>query len=310
MESKELGNTGLKVSRIGFGCWAIGGHGYGKVDDKESIDTIREAVDCGVNFFDTANVYGFGHSEEILGKALRGKVNDVVIATKFGLDWGLDGKIYKDCSPKAIIKSLEGSLKRLEIDSIPLYQIHWHDNKTPIASIMETLEKCKAQGKIKHIGCSNFSYELILEAFNKSRLESLQVPYSIVQLNHENDIIRCVKKFNIGIVAYNVLGRGLLSGKFNVGSTFGEDDTRSNDENFIGQKFKRNLKIAEELSGIGSTYGKTGSQIAIRWVLDNPAITSAIIGIKNKSQLMENIGAVDWNLSGKDYERIKCFANR
>jgi myo-inositol catabolism protein IolS len=310
VEYKKLGLTGLDVSRIGFGCWAIGGHGYGKVDDKESIAVIREAVNYGINFFDTANTYGLGHSEEVLGKALKGRTSEVFIATKFGVNWNSNGKTYKDCSPKAILKSLEASLRRLGIESIPLYQIHWHDNKTPISLIMETLEKCKAQGKIQHIGCCNFSYDLALEASAKYRMESLQIPYNIIRQNYETDIIKCAKTLNMGIIAYNVLGRGLLSGKFNVVNTFGVDDTRKDDEDFIGEKFKRNLEIVKELKEIGVGYGKTASQVSIRWVLDNPNITSAIIGIKNKNQLMENINGLGWNLLDKDYTRIRSFDNR
>ena len=189
MEYKRLGLTDLKVSRIGFGCWAMGGHGWGKVDDKDSIAAIRRALDLGVNFFDTADVYGFGHSERILSKALGTNRSKVIIATKFGLKWDKSGKITKDISSKRVVEALDNSLKRLGVDCIPLYQIHWPDNITSISETMVALRKCQEKGKIKYIGCSNFSVKLIKEAQKISRLESLQLPYNITMRKIENKLI-------------------------------------------------------------------------------------------------------------------------
>lgn len=304
MEYKKLGLTDLEVSRIGLGCWAMGGHGYGRIDDKESILTVREAVDKGINFFDTSNVYGFGHSEKILGEALKGIAKGVIIATKFGVNWDKNGKTYKDCSPRAILRSLHDSLRRLKVENIPLYQIHWHDGKTPFCDIMETLEKCKARGKIRYVGCTNFPFDLVLKASSKYRLESLQAIYNVIQRHNYEDIVQCAERFDMGIIAYSVLERGLLSGKFNLKSKFGENDTRGREESFTGQKFEQNLKIADELKTIGKRYGKSPSQVSIRWVLDDPVITCAIVGIKNRAQLADNAGALGWSLFGEDHSYI------
>ncbi|MDP8299414.1 MAG: aldo/keto reductase [Candidatus Tantalella remota] len=309
MEYKKLGITGLKVSPLGFGCWAMGGHGYGKTDDTESILTVREAIDKGINFFDTSNVYGFGHSEKVLGEALKGRSKDVIIATKFGVNWDSKGKTYKDCSPDTIVHSLHDSLRRLKVDCIPLYQIHWYDGKTPFCDIMETLEKCKVSGKIGHVGCTNFSFDLVKRASSKGRVESLQVNYNILQCSNHEDIVQCRNKLNMGIIAYSVLERGLLSGKFHLASKFGKNDTRSREENFIGKKFKENLKIVDKLKEIGERYGRSPSQVSIRWVLDDPMITCAIIGVKNRTQLVDNMGALDYKLCDEDLKYMNGLAD-
>ncbi len=310
MEYDKLGLTDLHISRIGFGCWAIGGHGYGKVDDRESVRAVQKALEIGINFFDTADVYGFGHSEEILGRALGTSARDVVIATKFGVAWDGDGRTYKDCSPRRIVEALDASLKRLAIDCIPLYQIHWHDGKTPMTDIMETLQRCREKGKIRYIGCSNLSAPLILEAKTTARLESLQMPYNLLQRGAEQDIQRCFNEMNMGILAYGVLARGLLSGKYNMGSRFSEDDTRSSDPNFSAAAITRSWPLVQELDTIGSRYGKTPSQVAVRWVLDSPSITTAIVGMKTAQQVAEDTESAGWRLRSEDWNRLTDFSAR
>lgn len=302
MEYKKLGETDLEVSRIGFGCWAIGGHGYGKVDDIESIKAIHKALSVGVNFFDTADVYGFGHSEEILSRALGSKRNEVIMATKFGVSWDKDGKTYKNCSPKRIVEALEGSLSRLQIDCIPLYQIHWYDGITPIDEIMETLKKCQKEGKIRYIGCSNFSAELISEAFKVQRLESNQLLYNLVQRKSEIDILRCAEELKMGIIVYGSLARGLFSGHYGLDATFVGNDTRGKDENFQGGKLKKNLQWLDKIKEIGSAYHKSPSQTALRWVLENGNVTCAMVGVKKAIQIEENVGAMGWRLNKEDFQ--------
>lgn len=309
MEYKKLGNTDLEISRIGFGCWAIGGHGYGKVDDNESIKAIQKAVDLGINFFDTADVYGLGHSEEILSKALGVHRKKVIIATKFGVNWDKDGKTYKDSSPKRVFEAVEQSLKRLKVDCIPLYQIHWYDGKSSITDTIEALEKCKQAGKIRYIGCSNFTYDLLLKASEVYRLESLQCEFNLMQKKQESEIKKCYNTLKIGIIAYGVLARGIFSGKYNSESSFDINDTRGRDENFYGEKLKRNLIIVNELKRISSFYKKTPSNVAIRWVLDVPVITSAIIGMKTDKQVVENSSALDWYLEKKDWKYLSKIAD-
>jgi aryl-alcohol dehydrogenase-like predicted oxidoreductase len=305
MEYKKLGLTGLEVSRIGFGCWAIGGHGYGRVDDRESINAIRAALDLGINFFDTADVYGFGHSEEILSKGLGSSRNKVIVATKFGVAWDSNGNTYHDCSPKRVVEALEGSLRRLRLDCIPLYQIHWHDNVTPIYETLEALKKCQESGKIRYISCSNFSIDLVREALKTHRIESLQCLYNFIQRDTEQDMAECHYQFNLGVIVYGLLARGLLSGKYNLGIQFGENDTRSKCELFQAESFKENLQFVEMLKQIGTRYAKTSAQIAIRFVLENPVVTCALTGNKTRKQVEENVSALDWRFKQEDLQALR-----
>jgi aryl-alcohol dehydrogenase-like predicted oxidoreductase len=310
MEYRKLGSTGLEVSRIGFGCWAIGGHGYGKVDDAESIRAVRKALDAGVNFFDTADVYGFGHSEEVLSKALATRRTSVVIATKFGVTWDRFGRTSYDCSPKRVVEALENSLRRLRLEAIPLYQIHWYDNVTPLSETLEALKRCQEAGKIRYIGCSNFPLQLLSQADKLCRIESLQRPYNLLERDFEGDMTTCLGELNVSVIAYNVLARGLFSGKYTFRTVFGEADTRSLDSNFRGDRLKRNLEFVARIKEIGRAYQKTPSQVAIRWALDNERVTSALVGAVTKRQVLENVGAADWNLSSEDYRYLKEEADR
>lgn len=310
MDYRQLGHTELSVSRLGFGCWAIGGHGYGRIDDKISVQAIQKALDSGVNFFDTANVYGFGHSEEVLSKALGKRINEVIVATKFGINWDEDGHTFKDCSPARIVESLHHSLRRLKIDRIPLYQIHWYDGLTPLADIMGTLEKCRAEGKIGFVGCSNFSNELLKKAVVEGRLESIQLEYNLVKTNRLSDVLDCVHENRLGTVVYGALARGLFSGKFIPGVSFDENDTRAKDEYFQPIRLERVQPLIERLSQIGRKHNKTAAQVAIKWVLENEDITCAIVGIKNDAQLDENLGAIDWRLSHEDNAALALLARK
>jgi aryl-alcohol dehydrogenase-like predicted oxidoreductase len=304
LEYMKLGNSDLNISRVGFGCWAIGGHGWGIIDDAISIKSIQKALDLGINFFDTADVYGFGHSEEILAKALGSSRHDVVIATKFGVTWDKDGNIGRNCNPDYIVKALENSLRRLKIDCIPLYQIHWPDHQSPIDDIMEALLKCKEDGKIGCIGCSNFSTELTQSALETVNIESIQLPYSLIRREFEKTINYLTAKFNVSALAYDVLAKGLLTGKFNADSTFGNDDVRSNDGNFKGERFINNLNTVDKLKMIGKRYNKTPGQVAIRWLLDGNDNTCAITGIKKPDQIEENSLSLDWKLSREEWELL------
>jgi aryl-alcohol dehydrogenase-like predicted oxidoreductase len=293
MEYKKIGRTELNVSRIGFGCWAIGGHGYGVVDEAESIRAIQKALDLGVNWFDTADVYGFGQSEVVLSKALEGRRHDVVIATKFGVRWDDSGRTFRDCSAKAVMEALEGSLRRLKVDCIPLYQIHWHDGKTPLAETMEALRKCQEAGKVRYVGCSNFSLDLIRESRKNGRLESIQLPYSIGQRAAEEMLRTCHDHLGMGTLVYGILIRGLLTGKYGTDARFEDGDTRSRDGQFKGPLLARHLALSDALRYLSMRCGLSPVQGAIRWVLDQPHVTSAIVGAKTAAQIEENVGAVD-----------------
>ena len=299
MEYRKLGE--LLVSRIVYGCWAMGGHGWGVVNDQDSIHAVRRALDLGINIFDTADVYGFGHSETILSKALGSQRHDVVVATKVGVSWGVEGKISRDLSPGYVVKALENSLRRLNIDCIPLYQIHWPDPKTHITETLEALKKCQEQGKIRYIGCSNFD-EVEFEALcHDNAIVSYQGPYSLIDKNISSELIKnCVEK-SMCILTYGSLAKGLFSGKFTYNSVFKAEDTRSRDPNFQGEQFEHNLRLVERLKQVGLKYHKSNAQVALRWVLDTAGVSAVIAGIKTSAQIEENIGALDWSLSDKDY---------
>lgn len=313
MEYKKLGLTNLKISQLGVGGCPIGGYAWGRVRDKDSIAAIHRALELGINFFDTADVYGLGHSEEILSKALGKYRKKMVIATKVGIRWNYKkDKSYRDLSAKYITKAVDKSLQRLKIDCIPLYQIHYPDPKTPISEVMEALKNLQKEGKIKHIGCSNFSPELINEAQKYGRIESLQAPYNILDSDIEKSLIPTCHKWKMSVITYGPLAQGLLTGKYGPNSKFSKDDRRSRKEykNFHGKRFKANLVIIDKLKEIALKYNKTPVQISIRWILDNPHITNTIVGVKKPEEIEENIKVLGWRLKPKDREILKDIVKR
>lgn len=309
MEQVRFGNTDLRVSRIGFGCEPLGGCDWGQVDEPEAVKAVHRALDLGINFFDTADIYGLGRSEEVLSKALGERRRDVIIATKFGVNWVRDpkggrAKTFYDSSPKRAIEALEGSLRRLRIDTISVYQVNWPDPDTPIADTMEALVKCQAAGKIRCIGLCNFPAPLIREAHNVSPLASLQAKYNLLDRQIEGEILGCCAELGLAVLAWGSLAQGLLSGKYGPESRFGNDDRRSRLEHFQGEKLAENLKLVDKLREIGARYGKTPAQVAVRWVLTNPLVTCAIVGAKKPVQVEENAEATGWNLSEPDRESL------
>jgi len=310
METATLGPTELRASRVGFGCWAMGGHGYGHVDDTESVVAVRKALDLGVNLFDTADVYGFGHSEKVLSDALGDQRKSAIIATKFGVCWDDHGKTFKDCSPRRVFEAVEESLRRLRIDCIPLYQLHWHDGKTPVEDVMDALERCRQAGKILHAGICNLSEELLLTACRNHEVVSYQCLYSLARRENEEIIRNAAKTQGVGTLPYGVVGRGVFSGKYGVTSRFDEKDTRNEDRDFQGNQLEKNLLIANALGKIGKKYEKTASQVAIRWVLDNQNVTCALVGMKNENQVFENVGAMGWSLDQDDFDQIGSLSQR
>jgi len=295
-----MGLTEYNVSRIGFGCAPMGSFDYGNVNDKDSINAVRRALDMGINFFDTADIYGFGHSEEVLGKALGKRRNDVIIATKFGLKWDHNGRVSRDCSAKRTFEAIDNSLRRLKVDTIPLYQIHWPDPNTPIDETMEALLAIQKSGKIQHIGSSNFTPDLIKKSHQFSKLESLQSFYNLMERYFEKDVLACCREYKMSFFAHTPLARGFLSGKYKFGHKFKGPDTRNDCLYFSDENSDEKNNILDTLQEIAKKYEKTISQVAIRWVLDNPLVTSAIVGIKNVEQVEQNVGAMGWNLSSED----------
>jgi aryl-alcohol dehydrogenase-like predicted oxidoreductase len=296
MESASLGRTGLRVSRVGFGCAAIGGYDYGPADDRDSIGAVRAALDAGVTFFDTADVYGLGHAEEILGRALGPRARDAVIATKVGVRWDSSGRTARDLNPAWVVGALEGSLQRLGVDCIPLYQIHWPDPDTPIGETMQALERCREAGKILHLGCCNFSVELVDSAQDAGRLESIQLPLSLGQREWEAVAEACDSRHGMSVLCYNPLAQGLFGGRYSRASVFGPEDLRSRSGLFQGEQFEANLAILDRLRVVAARLGRTPAQVAIRWVLEQPGITCAITGARRASQVVENVAASGWRL--------------
>ena len=303
MDYTNLGDTGEKISVIGFGGWAIGGHGYGAVEDSRSIAAIRRALDSGINFFDTADVYGFGHSEEVLSKALGPGIKDVVVATKFGVRWDESGRTIKDCSVGYLRNALEGSLKRLKTDCVSLYQLHWHDGVTPLSAVFEALLRLREEGKIRFIGCSNIPSSDFSRISGSGNVVSSQLKLSIVSRQSMKDLTEYHGRHGMTTLVYSVLARGLLSGKYGKGSRFGEHDTRGTDPDFR-KNLDRNSEIIEGVKKVAAKYRKTPSQVAIRWVLEQPSVSCALVGVKTEEQVAENTGAAGWRLEKGDHEYL------
>lgn len=315
MEYRKLGNTDLNLSVIGFGCWAMGG-GWGQTDDRESIAAVRRALDLGVNFFDTADIYGFGHSEEVLAEALGSRRKDVIVATKGGLAWDEHGCLFRSSGRHHIMNAVESSLRRLKTDYIDLYQIHWPDSHTPFETTMRVLDDLIKSGKVRYVGVSNFTVRQMKECMKIRPIHSLQPPYNMLMRDIEKDLLPFCKKNGIGVVAYGPLAYGLLTGKFTEDTEFPKTDWRSGSlfpdpgdwqrhiDLFHGRQFRRNLKIVEKLKKIADKHGKTVGQLAIAWVLSNPSVTSAIVGAKRPSQIEENVGGAGWQISKEELLRI------
>ncbi len=308
MEYRKLGSSNLKVSVIGYGAWGIGGapfwnnEGHGK-----SLDSIRKAFDLGINFFDTAPVYGFGHSEELIGKALKPVRDKVIIATKCGLRWDKEalGSIRKDASRNSILEEIDLSLKRLDTDVIDLYQVHWPDVETSQKETMETLLEIQQKGKIRYIGVSNYSVEQIKECLQVAKIVSLQPEFSLLARDIQQDTVQVCLENNIGIVAYSPLSSGVLTGKYDKDTKFKDWRSKGIIGTFTGEGFVRNIEKVDQLKAIADAEGKTCGQMAINWVLRQEGLTTALVGVKNPNQVGENLKSVGWKPSSRNCERIE-----
>lgn len=281
------------LSRICFGCEPLGGTDWGDIDVKEIEKAIRLACEKGLNFFDTASVYGLGLSEERLALILGSMRHEMAIATKGGLIWNqVKSKravVTKDSSPKSLVKQVHSSLKRLKIDSIPIYYIHWPDPNIPINSTFDTLRKLCDEQKIQRLGCSNFNYSQIEEASRVARIDFVQLPVNILNYSLQPRLVNLSKKLKFKIVAYNVLANGLLTGKYNINSKFPANDRRSKLPEFQGNKFKKLLKKVDDISKESNKLGMSMAQFSIKFLIKSSYIHHAIVGIKNSDQLNENM---------------------
>lgn len=285
----------------------MGQYGWGDVQEKALLDAVEEALDRGINFFDTADTYGLGTSERTLAKALGSRRNEVVIADKFGVRVE-NGRTFYDNSPEWIEKALEGSLKRLGTDYIDLYQVHYRDQITPLGEVVETLERFKKKGYIRYYGLSNIHQEDLgeLEQY-AGQFVSFQDEYSLACRKNETDIFDAQTRLRVTPMTWGSLGQGILTGKYNKDSVFGKDDRRSRDiyVNFHGDKLLKNLQIVESMKPIGEKYGKTLAAVAIRFILDHIPESVVLCGAKNRGQIISNTEASGWKLEMDDVEALE-----
>jgi aryl-alcohol dehydrogenase-like predicted oxidoreductase len=322
MEYRTLGQSDIKVSEIAFGAWAIGGWLWGGADSKDAIKALKTALDHGMTTIDTAAIYGFGLSEELVGKAIKGKRAHVQILTKFGLIWnekegefffasqdnaGKDVNIYSYSSKERVISDCDQSLKRLGTDYIDLYQIHWPDRTTPLTETMEALEILIKKGKIRAGAVSNYSLGLMTETEKTFTIASNQVPYSMVNRGIENDVVPyCIAK-NIGILAYSPLQRGLLTGKIKPGHNFGMGDSRPDSIYYKEPNLSKILQLTDNLREIANELNVTLSQLVLNWTIHQPGITSALAGARTAEQVLDNVKAVDFCLTNEEIKRINIL---
>jgi aryl-alcohol dehydrogenase-like predicted oxidoreductase len=286
METTHVSGTSLEVSRVALGTWAIGGWMWGGTDDARSVATIREALEHGVNIIDTAPVYGFGHSEEVVGKALaEGKLRSrAVIASKVGLEWR-DGGVFRNSTRDRILREIDDSLRRLRTDVIDIYQVHWPDPKVPIEETAETMHVLLREGKIRAIGCSNFSVAEMDRFRQVAPLHVVQPPYNMFERAIEADILPYCLDHGITTLGYGALCRGLLSGRMRADTTFDGDDLRRNDPKFQSPRFGQYLDAVEQLERLAAhRYGKRVIHLAVRWMLDQ-GIDVALWGARRPDQL-------------------------
>lgn len=308
MEYRKLGDSDLEVSVIGFGAWGIGGAPFWSTEgDHPSCKAILKAFDLGINFFDTAPVYGFGHSEELLGKTLKSVRDKVILATKCGLVWRKEnlGSIAKNTKRDSILNEIEQSLRRLQTDVIDLYQVHWPDVNTPQEETMETLLEIQAQGKIRYIGLSNYSVEQTKECLKVGNIVSLQPEYSLLERSIEKETVPFCQENQIGIIAYSPLSSGVLTGKYDKSTKFKDWRSKGIIGTFTGEGYEKNIAKVDQLKALAQADGKTCGQMAINWVTRQPGLTTALVGVKNESQMEENLRSVGWKPSADQQENIE-----
>ncbi len=323
MEYIQFGKTEIQVPIVIFGGWAIGGWYWGGTDEEISIKAIQRAIDLGISCIDTAPVYGFGLGEEIVGKAIKDRRNEVIIATKCGLRWDkeegefffdtyFNGKryyVYKNNRKKSIIEECERSLKRLNTDYVDIYQIHWPDKTTPIDESLEALTILQEQGKIRAFGVSNFDINLFKEAVKYTRVESDQAKFSLIDRAIVNELAPFCIENQISILAYSPLEQGLLTGKITMETEFKSGDLRKKQFWFQPENRKKVLDALEKIKPIAKERNITLAQLVINWTFSQPGITSAIVGARNPEQVEENAGAVNFKLSQEEIQKIsEAFA--
>jgi aryl-alcohol dehydrogenase-like predicted oxidoreductase len=310
---RKLGNSDLHLTPIGFGAWAIGGgnweFAWGPQDDNESIGAIHRALDLGVNWIDTAAIYGLGHSEEIVGRALKSTSNKPLVFTKCSMRWHADRTIWRSLRAASLAEEIEGSLRRLAVDTIDLYQIHWPNPETEIEEGWETLARFREQGKVRWIGVSNFNVDQMRRAQKIAPITSLQPPYSMLRRAIEEEILPFAQANNIGVINYSPMVSGLLTGKMTAEriAAFPADDWRRRAVEFNEPRLSRNLRLVELLREIGNARSVSPGVVAVGWTLHHPAITASIVGGRSAQQVEGAAPALTFRISEEEYSRINEF---
>jgi aryl-alcohol dehydrogenase-like predicted oxidoreductase len=316
MNTKQLGNSDLFITPIGFGAWAIGGGGWefawGSQDDRQSIAAIREALGAGINWIDTAAVYGLGHSEEVVARALDGMGNRPYVFSKCSMIWDERRQIGHSLKPDSIRRECEASLRRLRVETIDLYQVHWPDPDEDIEVGWATMAALKKEGKVRHIGVSNFNVAQMKRAQAIAPITSLQPRYSLLHREIEEEILPFTARENIGVIAYSPMASGLLTGAMSREriERLPADDWRRSNRDFQEPLLSRNLRLVSALRTIGARHGRTPAEVAIAWALRKPVVTAAIVGARGPEQVRGVVGAAEFHLSPREQAEIEAFLTR
>lgn len=313
MQKRQLGNSDLHITPIGVGAWAMGGgdwvFSWGHQEDKDSIEAVHAALDAGINWIDTAAIYGLGHSEEVVGRAIAGRSNRPYIFTKCGLVWDEQRQISRSLKADSIRQEVEASLRRMKVDVIDLYQIHWPDPEPEIEEGWRTLAQLKKEGKVRNIGVSNFNAVQMKRAQKIAPITSLQPPYNIVTSDIEREVLPFCREHNIGVIVYSPMKSGLLTGKMTREriAKLPPDDFRPRTVSFQEPLLSRNLGLVEVLRGIGDRHGHTPGEVAIAWTLRDPVVTGAIVGMRSAQQAKEIVRSAEFRLSKDEVLEIETY---
>ena len=309
----RFGRTGLEITRIGFGSWAIGGgnweFGWGPQDERAALEAIERAIALGMNWIDTAAVYGLGRSEELVGHAIRGMRNRPLVFTKCSMTWDEQRQIHRSLEPESIRRECEASLRRLGVDAIDLYQIHWPNPESDIERGWETMARLKAEGLVRHIGVSNFSVEQLRRVERIAPVETLQPPYSLVRRGIETELLPYCAEHDLGVIVYSPMASGLLTGAMTREriAALPPDDWRRRSAQYQEPKLSRNLELVELLRRIGARHGCSAGEVAIAWALRQRAVTGAIVGGRSASQVEGIARAADLRLGSDDLAELERF---
>lgn len=313
MQTQEFGKTGMPITPVGFGAWALGGGewagGWGPQDDNESIAAIHRALELGINWIDTAPAYGLGRSEEVVARALDGMSERPYVFTKCAIRWKDDRSLYNSLRAGSVREEIENSLKRLRTDTLDLVQIHWPNPEAEIEEGWATLAELKNEGKIRHLGVSNFSIEQIKRLDNIAPVETLQPPYSLIKPDVENELLPYCEQHQIGVIVYSPMMSGLLTGAMTREriAKLPDDDWRRGNDEFKEPRLSHNLELVEKSRAIGARHGRSPGEVAIAWTLRLPGVTGAIVGARRPEQVEGIVGAADFRLSEDELSEIDAM---